>query len=280
MNIQRAGCGMVLAVGWSGQWSARFRRDKERLRLTAGMERTHMVCTQERRSARPASWPCSGTATTRTRQQSAAPPADRPLPAAHRRRVGHPAVAQCLQFYYYKTGQAGEQLEMTALPRAAAAGCDVYWIDACWYGVGAEWWQEVGTWKVNPTRFPHGLRPISDAARAAGMKFLLWFEPERVRRGSELHREHPEFLLSREEDPDNLLLDLGNPRRLDWLIERLSTLITEIGVDIYRQDFNFDPLPYWRRPTRRTASAWPRFATSRASTRSGTSCAAATPGSG
>ena len=43
MSIQRMGCGMVLAVGWSGQWAARFRRDKERMRVTAGMERTHLV---------------------------------------------------------------------------------------------------------------------------------------------------------------------------------------------------------------------------------------------
>lgn len=248
MSIQRHGCGMVLAVGWSGQWSARFRRDGERLRLTAGMERTHLVLHPGEKIRTPRilalSWegndPVEGNNLLR-----------RLLIAHYLPRIDGelvtPPVAQCLQFYYYKTGQAGENLEMTALPRAAAAGCDVYWIDACWYGDGTEWWQEVGTWKVNPKRFPHGLRPISDAARAAGMKFLLWFEPERVRRGSELHREHPEFLLSREEDPDNLLLDLGNPHAWSWLIERLSSLITENGVDIYRQDFNFDPLPYWRR---------------------------------
>ncbi len=248
MGIQRTGCGMVLAVGWSGQWAARFRRDGERLRVTAGMERTHLVLRPGEKVRTPrilalffeGDDPDVGNNLLRRLLIA------HYLPRIDRELVT-PPIAQCLQFYYYKTGEAGEHLEMKALPRAAEAGCDVYWIDACWYGDGPQWWEEVGTWKVQRGRFPHGLRPISDAAHAAGMKFLLWFEPERVRPKSELRREHPEFLLSCEENPDNFLLDLGNPAAYDWLVERLSSLIAEFDIDVYRQDFNFDPLPYWRR---------------------------------
>ncbi len=248
MSIQRAGCGVVLAVGWSGQWAARLRRDGERLRLTAGMGRTHLVLHPGEKIRTPRIL----TLFYEGNEPNAGNNLLRRLLIAHYlpRTDGElvtPPVAHCLQAYYYKTGQAGERLEMKALPRAAAAGCDVYWIDACWYGDGPQWWEEVGTWRVQKGRFPRGLRPVSDAAHGAGMKFLIWFEPERVRPRSELHREHPEFLLSCEENPDNFLLDLGNPTAYDWLVERLSSLITEFGIDIYRQDFNFDPLPYWRR---------------------------------
>ena len=31
-----------------------------------------------------------------------------------------------------------------------------------------------------------------------------------------------------------------------WLIEHIDKLITEQGIDLYRQDFNMDPLGYWR----------------------------------
>jgi alpha-galactosidase len=135
---------------------------------------------------------------------------------------------------------------MKALPRTAAVGAEAHWIDACWYGGKGEWWQEVGSWTVNRAKFPRGLRPISDAARAAGLKFVLWFEPERVRPGSQLHREHPEFLLASPQNPDNLLYNLGMPEAWRYLTELLSASIAEHGVDIYRQDHNFDPLPYWR----------------------------------
>ena len=31
----------------------------------------------------------------------------------------------------------------------------------------------------------------------------------------------------------------------DWLIEHVDAQIKAYGIRIYRQDFNFDPLPYW-----------------------------------
>ena len=157
-----------------------------------------------------------------------------------------PPVAQFLQMYFYLSGNAGEQYEMKALPRTAAVGAEAHWIDACWYGGQGEWWQEVGTWTVNPKKFPHGLRPISAAAHAAGLKFVLWFEPERVRKGTQIHREHPEYLVALEQNPDNLLYNLGMPEALRYLTDTLSASIAEHGVDIYRQDHNFDPLPYWQ----------------------------------
>jgi alpha-galactosidase len=157
-----------------------------------------------------------------------------------------PPVAQCLQHYFYLTGKAGEQYEMRALPRAAAIGAEAYWIDACWYGGAGEWWQEVGSWVVNREKFPRGLKPISDAAHKAGMKFVLWFEPERVQVNSLLHREHPEFLLSSWRDSSNLLFNLGMPQARAYITDLISQSIAEYGVDIYRQDFNFDPLPYWQ----------------------------------
>lgn len=42
------------------------------------------------------------------------------------------------------------------------------------------------------------------------------------------------------------LLDLGNPEARAWLVERMSSLIESEGVDVYRQDFNFAPLDFWR----------------------------------
>ena len=31
-----------------------------------------------------------------------------------------------------------------------------------------------------------------------------------------------------------------------WLTDHIDRQITENGIDVYRQDFNFDPLPYWQ----------------------------------
>lgn len=247
MNLQRSGCGLLLAVGWSGQWAARFERTMDSLRLAAGMERTHLRLHpgEKIRTPRILALQWEGTQAEKGNNLLRRLLIGYYLPRLDGKLV-MPPTAQCLQFYFYLTGKAGEQLEMTALPKTAALGAEAYWIDACWYGGQGEWWQEVGSWVVNRQKYPRGLKPISDAAHQAGMQFVLWFEPERVRPHSLLHQEHPEYLLTSDKDPTNLLLNLGLPEARQYITDLISGLIAENGVDIYRQDFNFDPLPYWQ----------------------------------
>jgi alpha-galactosidase len=74
-----------------------------------------------------------------------------------------------------------------------------------------------------------------------GKKFIVWFEPERVGdRESWLAKEHPDWILG------GSLLNLGHPDACRWLVDRIDAILTEQGIDYYRQDFNMDPLPNWR----------------------------------
>jgi alpha-galactosidase len=60
--------------------------------------------------------------------------------------------------------------------------------------------------------------------------------------------EHPEYLLDDPINPANKnhLLNLGNPEAFDYVANALCSIIERLGVDCYRQDFNFRPLPFWR----------------------------------
>lgn len=51
---------------------------------------------------------------------------------------------------------------------------------------------------------------------------------------------------ARGSDDSQKLLNLGNPDAWRWLVEHIDRLITENGIDLYRQDFNMDPLAHWR----------------------------------
>jgi alpha-galactosidase len=131
-------------------------------------------------------------------------------------------------------------------------GLDYWWMDAGWY-VSTGHWINTGTWEVDRSRFPRGLRAITDHARKKGVKSIVWFEPERVTPQSELYDNHADWLLApppnpggQQYDPQWRLLDLGNPEALAWLIDRIDRLIEEEGIDLYRQDFNLDPLLFWR----------------------------------
>jgi alpha-galactosidase len=87
---------------------------------------------------------------------------------------------------------------------------------------------------TGPTRAPGSAR---------GIRGNLWFEPERVRRGTWLATEHPGWVFWGDGEG---LLNLGNPDAWQWLLDHVDRMITREGIDFYRQDFNTDPLPYWR----------------------------------
>ena len=128
-----------------------------------------------------------------------------------------------------------------------------WWMDAGWY-VNNGAWINTGTWEVDKQRFPRGLRAITDHAHAKGLKSIVWFEPERVTLDSWIYENHPEWTLEPLPNPgDQLydaanwrLLNLGNPHAHRWLVEHINDLIDSEGIDVYRQDFNLDPLYYWK----------------------------------
>jgi len=120
---------------------------------------------------------------------------------------------------------------------------DHWWMDAGWYRYQTDW-SKVGTWEIDNSRFPHGLKPIIDLGHEHGVKSIVWFEPERVTEGTWLATHHPEWLIG----PPGIdkLLFLGNKDAWRWLVDHVSRLISEQGIDVYRQDFNFEPLSRWQ----------------------------------
>ena len=130
------------------------------------------------------------------------------------------------------------------------------WMDAGWYGgdeVGAspdeyegDWYRHTGDWRTNAAH-PDGLLDVARAIHDAGMKFLLWFEPERVLSDVPIAKEHPEYLIKSPYDGDmNNLLDLGRDDAWQYCFDTISSHIERLGLDCYRQDFNFEPLGFWR----------------------------------
>ena len=114
-----------------------------------------------------------------------------------------------------------------------------WWMDAGWYPCDGKW-PKTGTWEPDLKRFPHGLRAISDHARTVGVKTLVWFEPERVAQGTWIADHHPDWLLGK------TLLNLGRSDTRNWLTNHVDRVLREQGISLYRQDFNMDPLSFWR----------------------------------
>ncbi|HNW58391.1 MAG TPA: alpha-galactosidase [bacterium] len=255
-----AGRGMVVAVGWTGKWYADVvRKDAESVALRSGMENMHLVLHPGEEIRTPGICLLFWNGADRMIGHNQF----RKFVLAHHTRTINHRIPEFPLAVSFELDGAPKPCDVhTCLTETAALAHikryqqfklapELYWVDAGWYsGCGWEnaeqqWGLTVGNWTIDAERFPHGLKPISDAAHAAGAKFLVWFEPERIYKGTQIHKEHPNWLLSRP-GSDACLLDLGNPEARMGLTEYLSDFFRKEGVDCYRQDFNFDPMPYWK----------------------------------
>jgi alpha-galactosidase len=137
--------------------------------------------------------------------------------------------------------------EVNSIDEEIIDGTDYFWMDAGWYEYNEGWYDGVGNWTPDRSRFPDGLKPLSDAMAARDKKFLLWYEPERVRENTVLYNEgirHEGWIV---QIGDNLLWNLGNDEACRYLSEYIAASLRENGVSMYRQDFNFCPLEYWNK---------------------------------
>ncbi len=145
---------------------------------------------------------------------------------------------------------ATEENQCGAIQRYLAHGIhpDIWWIDAGWYPCDYNW-PHIGSWWPDEKRFPNGLAPIGQMCDENDMRFLLWFEPERVSEGSWLTENHREWMLYAKDENGNPcgdgLLNLGNPEAWHWLVNHVDSLIKKSHIRVYRQDFNFCPLGNW-----------------------------------
>lgn len=140
--------------------------------------------------------------------------------------------------------------KVKATPPEVLAATDAFWMDAGWYTYQTDWYDGVGNWTPDHARFPNGLRPLADAIKQTGKRFLLWYEPERVREGTRLYEEgklHDGWIA---EEGDNLLWNLANDDACAYLTDYISDSLIQNGVSVYRQDFNFYPLQYWHKTDR------------------------------
>ena len=239
-NVEWPGQGVIVVIGWPGQWAAEFDRDqKTGLRVRGGQELTHFKLQPGEEIRTPLAviqfwkgdWIRSQNVWRRWMWAHNLPrPGGKPMP---------PGLMMCTSdFYPGMKSVAAEEIKYVDAYVNAGVKLDYWWIDAGWYPCG-EGWSNIGTWEPDPRRYPKGLKEVSDHVHAKGMKLVVWFEPERVAAGSWLSEHHPEWLRGP-------LLNFGNPQAREWITDQVDKLLTGQGIDLYREDHNFDPLGCWR----------------------------------
>ena len=244
-NVEWPGEGLIVVIGWPGQWAAQFTRGEGNgLRVRGGQELTHFKLQpgeevrsplvalqfwQDDRVRAQNTWRRWMLAHNSPRDREGKPP--------------RPILTSCGGGFFpgIRTSEEGERQFITAFQQAGVK-LDYWWIDAGWYACSD--WPQTGTWTPDAVRYPRGFKPVSDLAHTNGTGLIVWFEPERVTPGTFLYTNNPAWLLGR--DGEQKLLNLGNTDARKWLTDHVDAMLTREGIDFYRQDFNIDPLAFWR----------------------------------
>lgn len=133
--------------------------------------------------------------------------------------------------------------------------------DVGWYDVkpGTDW-TYTGNWYPDSIRYPDGMKPVSDKIHECGMKYTVWFEPERIRCGTAAANTLRDKVITLEDCGDGktrylpydkttegqtCLVNYAFPEAVDYCVDTIDRIITEQGIDLYRQDYNISPAPYW-----------------------------------
>jgi alpha-galactosidase len=258
-HVENGEGGFIFAIGWSGDWICSLTEqpsegeESSRLRITAGLKHKVLRANNEVPLQLPSILVMSYQGDQLVGQnqfrqmmlQHFSPPnftAKELMPIAA-------SVHGMIGFNDTTESNLTSTLEHVS---SLSLPIDTYWIDAGWNQSGFPSGQ--GNPNHDTLRFPNGFTDIGKRVDQKGLRFLLWFEPERVMRGTQIEKDHPSWLLTPSrtteefryfENDGFFLFNLANTEARTWMLEKISRQITDWRVRIYRQDANIAPSFFW-----------------------------------
>ena len=140
--------------------------------------------------------------------------------------------------WFYCFENIDESKLLQQLEAAAEMGCEVFTIDAGWYGrLDGDWSVQVGDWREKTDgAFFGDMKGFADKVRAKGLQFGIWIEPERYSKKSPIVLKHPDWFYP--DDGDYLCIDLDNEDAAAYLFDMISDVIERYGALWVKIDFN------------------------------------------
>ncbi len=232
-------------VMWSGSWQLGMLRAGDRVAVAATFPNTVTSLTPDRPIEIPHTFFGYTERTTASEQAALRQFVLRGI------RHGRPIAPLVTYNTWYPYGATLTEADVDeGMRRAAAIGVELYVIDAAWYvGAGADgpgdYSSGLGSYEVDPGRFPAGLVGMSDQAHSLGMKFGLWIEPERIAL-STIHTPGlaQEPWLASEggsygTDGRTAQLCLASAQARKWVVNKIVNLIETLHPDYLKWDNNF-----------------------------------------
>jgi alpha-galactosidase len=244
----------IVAVGWSGQWQARFDIDGDSVRLRVGLEHTHFLLHPGERVRGPRMLTLLDQG-----EASEANNVFRRLlrdcycPKANRKPAWPLLFCNtCFTRRPRRRENEHEASQRSLIRSLAPLGAEAVITDSSWFLGNSN--RYVGNWRVDTEKYPRGMAPVAAEAHKLGVKYGVWFEPERAVADSELYRQRPEWILKMapgRPEPKLIgasgLLNFGLGEVQEYFFNLVDQFLQLPGFEVYRQDFNHPtPLYFWR----------------------------------
>ncbi len=122
---------------------------------------------------------------------------------------------------------------------AKELGCEVFEVDAGWYGSQeGDWWSQSGDWAEKTDGAFYGkMKAFADYVKEQGMGFGLWMEPERIGEKTPVYQEHPEYF---GQGNGFYFPKLYVQEVYDYIYRQISGLIEKYGLCWMKMDFNYE----------------------------------------
>lgn len=145
--------------------------------------------------------------------------------------------------YCYTWGKPEAKTLEKMLPEIAALGCKYFVIDDGWfYNVYNDKRYVIGDWNVNKEYYPEGLKAFADKVRSYGMIPGVWYEFEGVSEHSDVYRDHPDWLLTRDgkiiNNGGRAFLDFRKEEVRNYLREKVIKNLVNCGIGYMKVDYN------------------------------------------
>lgn len=245
-NLECHGCGLVTALGWSGDWQAGFSyAENNQPSMYAGMSNINLFLKPGEEISSPSVcllyW--EGKEALRGNNLFRRYMRDAVTPKWN----GKKPISLAMSGGSSALETVNERNQTDFIRKIAGTGAEVYWMDAGWSAGydGSSWGSCRGNWFPDTKKFPNGMKVLADEAHKNGLKFLLWFDPEAVEPNTDIAIKHSEWLL-KSPTGKTFLYNMGNPDALKYITDLISKNLIDWDVDIYRNDYNIDPGPIWK----------------------------------
>ena len=253
-DIHCDGEGVITAIGWTGDWKAEFNHTDPYVTMRSGLKYTEFYLKPGEKIR------TSSTLLMHYKKGEDKHNKFRRLIKNHFSHVACAGAAKegILAFELWGGLSSEEMIKRIGEMKHHGLIFDEVWLDAGWYGqckncetaFNPEWSNRTGEWEVNLLSHPDGLKDVQRAIEDAGMRMMLWLEPERATEFVPVVHDHPEMFLSMHNASGRVdlhrIVNLGTEQGYNYVLSTVSEYIHRFNLSVYRQDFNVDLTEFFK----------------------------------